>query len=107
MLASELRSVLTEMLVDKRTTGSRRCHVALVKQGVEENVELCTMLGRGTEESHGRRKEIIETKPRSEATMRAHVYLHRQRRMQETSSLTLSAVTIFSASGSMEKPAPL
>jgi len=62
-LASELRSVLTEMLVDKRTTGSRRCHVALGKQGIEENVDPCTTLGREAEENYGQSKEIIETKP--------------------------------------------
>ena len=34
----------------------------LVKRGTRENVELCTTLGRETEETHGRRGEIIETK---------------------------------------------
>ena len=76
MLASELRSVLTEMLVDKRTKRNRRRHVALVKQGVEENVELCTTLGRGIEENHRRSKEIIEIKPGDLATMRSQVFLH-------------------------------
>jgi len=35
----------------------------LFEQGIEENVELCTMLGREAEELHGRSKEIIRTKP--------------------------------------------
>jgi len=74
MLASELRSVLTEMLVDKRTTGNRRCHVALVKQGIDENVELCTTLGREVEENYGQSKGIIEIKPGIPATVRSHVF---------------------------------
>jgi len=45
----------------------------MVKQGIEENVELCTTLGREDEEIHGQSKEIIETKPGTEATMRSHV----------------------------------
>ena len=46
----------------------------LIEQGTEENVELCTTLGREAEKSHGRNREIIETKPGNEATMRSHVF---------------------------------
>jgi len=47
---------------------------ALLKRGTEENVELCTTLGREAAESHGRNREIIETKPGNTATMRSHVF---------------------------------
>ena len=65
---------LTTMLVDTMTTGSRRRHVTLFKQGLEEDVELCTTLGREAEESHGRNEGIIETKPGNRATMRSQVF---------------------------------
>jgi len=42
----------------------------MFKQGVEENVELCTMLDREAKENNGRSKEIIETKPRTKDTAR-------------------------------------
>jgi hypothetical protein len=46
----------------------------MFKQGTEENVVLCTTLGPKAEESHGRSKEIIETKPEDEDPTAGHLY---------------------------------
>jgi len=46
----------------------------LIEQGIEEDVEIRTTLGRETEESHGRSEEIIEARRRNRATMRSHVF---------------------------------
>jgi len=42
----------------------------MFQQGAEENVVLCTTLGREADESHRRSKEIIEIKPGTRATKR-------------------------------------
>ena len=53
----------------------------LFKQGCEENVALCTTLGRESEENHVRSEDIIETRWRNEATVRCHVSSHGRNRV--------------------------